>query len=49
MGCYPRLHRRLQSLRGAGMVRAAIALPLLALSMTMLALGQYNPFIYFRF
>ncbi len=49
MGCYPRLHQRLQSLRDAGMVRAAIALPLLALSMTMLALGQYNPFIYFRF
>ncbi len=49
MGCYPRLYRHIQGLRYARMVRAGIALPLLAFSMTMLALGQYNPFIYFRF
>jgi alginate O-acetyltransferase complex protein AlgI len=32
-----------------GLLRTVIALPLLTLSMMMLALGQYNPFIYFRF
>lgn len=32
-----------------GLFRSLIALPLLILSMMMLALGQYNPFIYLRF
>lgn len=32
-----------------GLLRSLLAFPLLGLCMMMLALGQYNPFIYFRF
>lgn len=44
-----RLYARMQALAMDGVLRTVVALPLLALSMMMLALGQYNPFIYFRF
>ena len=44
-----RLHAGIRALAMDGVLRTVVALPLLALSMMMLALGQYNPFIYFRF
>lgn len=43
------LQARAQVLALDGVLRGLVTLPLLALSMMMLALGQYNPFIYFRF
>jgi alginate O-acetyltransferase complex protein AlgI len=52
-GAYARLRllwtQRLQVLEIDGLLRTLVALPLLGLCMMMLALGQYNPFIYFRF
>lgn len=40
---------RVEAMALDGVFRALLALPLLGLSLMMLALGQYNPFIYFRF
>jgi alginate O-acetyltransferase complex protein AlgI len=40
---------RTRTLALDGFLRSLVVLPMLALSMMMLALGQYNPFIYFRF
>jgi alginate O-acetyltransferase complex protein AlgI len=44
-----RLYTRMEALAIDGILRTFVALPLLALCMMMLALGQYSPFIYFRF
>jgi alginate O-acetyltransferase complex protein AlgI len=46
---FSRLQGKIRELALDGVVRTFVALPLLALCMMMLALGQYNPFIYFRF
>ncbi|WP_186160692.1 MBOAT family O-acyltransferase [Burkholderia gladioli] len=56
LGAYPLLQRRLQpmwarlaTLSLDGWLRAALVAPALILSAMSIALGQYNPFIYFRF
>ncbi|MGN4068181.1 MBOAT family O-acyltransferase [Burkholderia gladioli] len=56
LGAYPLLQRRLQpmwarlaALSLDGWLRAALVAPALILSAMSIALGQYNPFIYFRF
>jgi alginate O-acetyltransferase complex protein AlgI len=56
LGVYPALMRRaaplwdrLAVLALTGWVRAVFVLPALVLSMMSIAVGQYNPFIYFRF
>lgn len=43
------LQSRVKKLALDGLLRSLVALPMLGLSMMMLALDQYNPFIYFRF
>ncbi len=48
-GFYQKIEITLRDSRYALLMRSLIAIPLLFISMAMLALGQYNPFIYFRF